>query len=112
MRDASYVPSAKPGIFPKDAQGFNILVEADTSKQATQWQRYEVEFAAPAARTTLAFVTTKRPPECGSCGSLLDAVTLQKGELCLCLCARRRVQAARALSLSHTAAASPPPHAV
>jgi hypothetical protein len=83
VRDAGYAPprgGAKPGVFPKDAQGFEVLVEADTSKQASQWQRYEVEFAAPAARTTLAFVTTKRPPECGSCGSLLDAVCLQKGE--------------------------------
>ena len=29
-------------------------------------------------QVTLAFINTKRPKECGSCGSLLDAVCLTK----------------------------------
>jgi hypothetical protein len=29
-------------------------------------------------QVTLAFINAKRPKECGSCGSLLDAVCLQK----------------------------------
>jgi hypothetical protein len=29
-------------------------------------------------QVTLAFINAKRPKECGACGSLLDAVCLQK----------------------------------
>lgn len=32
----------------------------------------------PSGKLQLAFTTTKRPKECGSCGSLLDAVCLQR----------------------------------
>lgn len=83
-RDASTQTPMERGVktapYPADKQGFDTLVTADTRKQASQWQRYEAEVTGPASgKLQLAFTTTMRPKECGSCGSLLDAVCLQKG---------------------------------
>lgn len=65
--------------YPKDRQGFMVVATADTRNHASQWQRYEAELTGPpSGKLQLAFTTTMRPKECGSCGSLLDAVCLQK----------------------------------
>lgn len=83
-RDGSYkspleAGQSKGAPYPQDSQGFTRLATADTTQQGEQWQRYEATFKAPASgKVQLAFTTTKRPKECGSCGSLLDAVCLQK----------------------------------
>jgi hypothetical protein len=83
VRDFYAPRPAKPNIFAfegsiKDTQGFKVLVHADTTKQPKQWQEYSATFQAPSNKIQLLFTTTKRPKECGSCGSMLDAVCLQK----------------------------------
>eukprot|EP00879_Flechtneria_rotunda_P026955 GHRR01028806.1.p3 GENE.GHRR01028806.1~~GHRR01028806.1.p3 ORF type:complete len:103 (+),score=26.25 GHRR01028806.1:636-944(+) len=80
-RPGSYVP--KPGgKWPADKQGYTVLQHADTleqyGKHSKQWVKYEVTFRAPENKVTIAFINAKRPKECGSCGSLLDAVCLRK----------------------------------
>ncbi|GBF92214.1 hypothetical protein Rsub_05296 [Raphidocelis subcapitata] len=71
----AYPQTGKSG----DRQGFEVLVTADTRKHASQWQKYEASVTGPASgKLQLAFTTTSRPKECGSCGSLLDAICLQK----------------------------------
>jgi hypothetical protein len=83
IRPASYQPDASSrSIWPGDRQGFTVISTADTKENwdryQKQWVKHEVVFAAPADAVTLAFINAKRPKECGSCGSLLDAVCLQK----------------------------------
>jgi hypothetical protein len=50
----------------------------DTTTHKDQWQKYETTFRAPSGKVTVMFTTTARPKQCGTCGSLLDAVCLQK----------------------------------
>lgn len=50
----------------------------DTRQHKDQWQKYETTFTAPSKRVTLLFTTIERPKQCGTCGSLLDGVCLQK----------------------------------
>eukprot|EP00878_Enallax_costatus_P005008 GHUV01005267.1.p1 GENE.GHUV01005267.1~~GHUV01005267.1.p1 ORF type:complete len:246 (+),score=37.75 GHUV01005267.1:194-931(+) len=82
IRPSDYKPSASSGIWPHDRQGYTQISAADTEVQweqyKKQWVRYEAEFVAPANKVTLAFINAKRPKNCGSCGSLIDAVCLQK----------------------------------
>lgn len=83
MRPASYTPNAaSSGAWPGDKQGFTVISQADTaddwSKQQKQWVKHETTFTAPSDTVTIAFINAKRPKECGACGSLLDAVCLQK----------------------------------
>ncbi|KAI8472213.1 MAG: hypothetical protein J3K34DRAFT_519969 [Monoraphidium minutum] len=89
-RDGSTKAPLEKGVktkpYPQDSQargagggGFSKILTADTRTHAKQWQKYEGTFKAPASgKVQLAFTTTMRPKECGSCGSLLDAVCLQK----------------------------------
>ncbi|KAF6250062.1 hypothetical protein COO60DRAFT_1706247 [Scenedesmus sp. NREL 46B-D3] len=82
IRPSSYKPSATGAPWPKDTQGYTKVDHADTqedySRSNRQWNRHQVEFTAPADRVTLAFLNAKRPKICGSCGSLLDGVCLQR----------------------------------
>ncbi|WIA21550.1 hypothetical protein OEZ85_000746 [Tetradesmus obliquus] len=82
IRPSSYQPSATGAPWPKDTQGYNKIDNADTledwSRSSRQWTKHQVEFTAPADRVTLAFINAKRPKVCGSCGSLLDGVCLQR----------------------------------
>jgi hypothetical protein len=78
VRPAAYKPGGG-GKWPADKQGFQVISSADTEKHGDkQWVRYSTTFAADTDKITLAFINTKRPKECGSCGSLLDAVCLTK----------------------------------
>ncbi|KAF8060103.1 hypothetical protein HT031_005042 [Scenedesmus sp. PABB004] len=83
IRPVAAVP-ASSGIWPKDRQGYTLLASADTEEQfaahGKQWWQYTATFTAPEEMMTLAFINTKRPKTCGACGSLLDAVCLQKVE--------------------------------
>lgn len=89
MRDAR-APAAKNSkpfwidgkSTPNDLQGFTILSIMDTLKQTNAWQTYNVTFTAPSDKVLIAFATINRPKPCGSCGSFLDAVCLQKGKHC------------------------------
>lgn len=82
MRPASHKPDPAAKAWPGDKQGFMLLSQADTAqdwaKYNKQWVKHETTFTAPADVVTLAFINAKRPKECGACGSLLDAVCLQK----------------------------------
>lgn len=82
IRPAAYVPAAGASRWPGDKQGFTQVSYADTAQQwgqhKTQWVKHEATFTAPSDAITLAFINAKRSKECGSCGSLLDAVCLQK----------------------------------
>jgi hypothetical protein len=75
-----FMKATKP--WPKDTQGFTVIAQADTAvqyeKYKKQWVQYTATFMAPADEVTLAFINIKRPKDCGSCGSLLDAICLQK----------------------------------
>lgn len=83
MRPASYKPDqAAQGAWPSDKQGYTVISQADTAdnwaKHQKQWVKHETTFTAPSDAITIAFINAKRPKECGACGSLLDAVCLQK----------------------------------
>lgn len=82
IRPSSYQPSAAAGIWPKDRQGYSVISSADSLQQwnatGKQWVQHSVEFTAPSNQVTLAFINAKRSKICGSCGSLLDAVCLQR----------------------------------
>ncbi|KAF8069562.1 RANBP1C [Scenedesmus sp. PABB004] len=82
VRPAGHAVSASAAPWPKDRQGFTVIDSADTAADyaahQTQWVRHETTFTAPDDKVTLAFINTKRSKVCGSCGSLLDAVCLQK----------------------------------
>eukprot|EP00877_Chromochloris_zofingiensis_P009377 jgi/Chrzof1/4693/Cz14g23030.t1 len=78
-RDATLKPPANPKEYPGDAQGYTVLIRADTKTQKGLWQKYSATFVAPSNKVTIAFTTTRNAPECTTCGSLMDAVCLQKG---------------------------------
>lgn len=82
LRPADQKTDAGAKAWPGDRQGFTLLSQADTAqdwaKHQQQWVKHEATFTAPSDTVTLAFINAKRPKECGACGSLLDAVCLQK----------------------------------
>jgi len=83
IKDAAKPAPNSPGEFArngviKDSQGYQVLANVFTKDQPEQWQQYDLQFTAPASKVSLLFTTTSRSKECGSCGSLLDAVCLQK----------------------------------
>jgi hypothetical protein len=82
IRPTDFKPNPNSGKWPEDKQGYTQISAADTEEQyakyKTQWVKHEATFTAPADKVTLAFINAKRPKTCGSCGSLLDAVCLQK----------------------------------
>lgn len=82
IRDAGHKPDVNAKAWPGDKQGYSLISQADTAdnwaKHNKQWVKHETTFTAPSDMVTLAFINAKRPKECGSCGSLLDAVCLQK----------------------------------
>lgn len=79
IRDATKKPPANPKEFPGDTQGYTVLIQADTKTQKGGWQKYSATFVAPSNKVTIAFTPTRKAPECTTCGSLMDAVCVQKG---------------------------------
>lgn len=81
LRDSHFTkPSA--GTYPGDRQSFTTLITMDTRKQQETWQQYSATFTASSPHITLALTTTMIDPRCDLCGSLVDALCLQKGKQC------------------------------